>query len=307
MSKLCRITLHFYFSIIMSETIFDFLPTPTSKRTISSSFTDHWPSKRRRMSVTERSFARSTDKPNPNTFYWHPNAPLEEVSPPSPTQYMTPPDSCELPCSSPLQESGAATTSSSSLASEHHSNESTSIPGSLLDLVPALTSFPVPPYDNIERTPSPVSNIGLLDPHASSEACTPAKVASAPVYDHEFKDTFGNRPDVERIQLSHQTSLSPDESAVARMLIPRSAWGLFTVFPLQPVQPKETRLPFYRGRLQQGRPIIVRNEDLWMDEKNPFLLTRLDLDQGGHKPSSGTLIPTTSSLHLLSNSSSGWI
>jgi hypothetical protein len=109
-------------------------------------------------------------------------------------------------------------------------------------------------------------------------------------------DTFGNRSDVERVQLTQKPSPVHDGSAVSRMLFPRSTWRRFwTFYSSENVQLSEER-PVYRASGGRGRVVTVQNEDLWMDEKNPFLLTQFDLHQ---EHLDGMIIPTTSSLNLL--------
>lgn len=284
----------------------EFPPTPASKHMLTSS-SDEWPSKRRRMTrAEERSRAhRYSTKRNRRSLYLHPNSPLEHVSPLSSTQFMTPPNSCELPCSpSPSERSWVAVAGSSpSGSNSQDSDESTIIPRSCLDLVPTIMSFPVPPVHN-DMTPSPSISKSIKS-SASSEICTPPRALDPPASFRGFEDTFGKRPDIEAVQLSEETCISPGASALPCMLIPRGAWCLFKPFPSEYAQ-HTTRLFVYRGGNGRGQPITIHNEDLWMDEENPFLLTRFDLGQDTPERVLGTIIPTTSSLHLLSNSTSMW-
>lgn len=71
------------------------------------------------------------------------------------------------------------------------------------------------------------------------------------------------------------TAEGVDESNVCRMLVPRSAWNRFRVdnYPTKHVD----TLVAYRGQGESGALITMVNEDLWADEKNPFLLTSSDL------------------------------
>jgi hypothetical protein len=80
------------------------------------------------------------------------------------------------------------------------------------------------------------------------------------------------------------------------MLFPRSTWSLFRTFSSDNVLPK-TRRFIYRDSDNRECAVTVENEDLWMDEKNPFLLTQFDLRQ--EENLKGMIIPTISSLNLL--------
>lgn len=169
--------------------------------------------------------------------------------------------------------------------------------GSSLDRVPTIMSFPSPPFHG-EHTPSPSITVSPGS-HASSEACTPAKGPCPPtcfcLLDVQV-DTFGNRSDVERVQLTRKVSPAHGGSAVSRMLFPRSTWSLFRTFSSDNVLPK-TRRFIYRDSDNRECAVTVENEDLWMDEKNPFLLTQFDLRQ--EENLKGMIIPTISSLNLL--------
>lgn len=286
----------------MSGLAIYFPRTPASKRMPSSPSPSAWPSKRRRLSpITGTSTApgHSPTKMNWHTVYLQPNSSLNPTSPPSPTEFVTPPDGCELACSpSPSQSSWVhvVPASSSSASENQDSGGSTIFSGSSLDLVPTIMSFPNPPFHG-EHTPSPSVTVSPSS-HASSEACTPAKVPCPSTCFCQLDvqlDTFGNRSDVERVQLTQKISPTHDGSAVSRMLFPRSTWSLFRTFSSDNVLPR-TKHFVYRDRDNRGRAVTVENEDLWMDEKNPFLLTRFDLRQENFK---GMVIPTTSSLNLL--------
>lgn len=67
------------------------------------------------------------------------------------------------------------------------------------------------------------------------------------------------------------------------LLVPRRVWKDFIV-SRTPVASTLHALVAYRGPPGLRGPVIVTNEDLWVDKKNPFLLTKLELcdDSGGH-------------------------
>jgi len=61
------------------------------------------------------------------------------------------------------------------------------------------------------------------------------------------------------------------------MLVPRSVWNRFRVDNYRQKESNLDTLVAYRGQSEAGILITMANEDLWADEKNPFLLTSFDL------------------------------
>lgn len=291
-----------------------------SKRTSSSQFPGESLSKKRRLTRDPPPHVRGS----PTKLNWHTShshqIQLDCVSHlPSLQQLVMPPDSFEVPPSpSPLSDGGwAAIVDFSVQGSENINSNSTTFSDSSFELVPAPSS-PIPEVQrngttSSRTTASSASSMLSVVRTPTKDSCLPSCFCRLEM------DTFGRVPDIERVQLSRQAQAQYTEQqheevgfTVSRMLVPRSSWSLFRTSSSSSLSSEENLQPkrkfvAYRGHNRIGNTVTVENEDLWLDEKNPFLLTRFDLHQDmlGHEQHvPGTIIPMISSLNLLSYSTS---
>lgn len=103
-------------------------------------------------------------------------------------------------------------------------------------------------------------------------------------------DTFGKPRQIDAEQLPQRSPSTPGTKGlnVRRMLVPRSLWGGFKMDRRPQRDNRRSRLKAYHG---SGIVVTVTNEDLWADEKNPFLLTRFDFADNQRPQMSLTLPP----------------
>lgn len=264
---------------------------------LSSPSPCEWPSKRRRLTSSTNEKSRFSSKRRDHGVRSNPNS-SHSLAYPSSTEFTTPPESPELPCSSPSSShSSWVAATSSPLSKNQGLGGSTSLSGGSLSLVPAIMSSPMSVFQG-DSTPSPSTTRTTFSSGASLEERTPAKDSCPPTCCCQIDlllDTFGNRPDAELAQLSQKKSPVQGGTIAPRMLFPRSIWCLFkTSTSLESIQPRASLLVYHTGD-NGGNPVMVENEDLWMDEENPFLLTPFDLRQVGHEQ----LISTTSASNSL--------
>lgn len=198
------------------------------------------------------------------------------------SSFITPPDTCEFD-SSPFSISKHLDASSpifemqvrpcSSVGSIGHSDESRSSGYVLKTPLGSIFSL---------------SSIGASTLSSEFSAkTTPQKQECSPTCFCRLEcDSFGKPRyiDVEQLPQIHSseipqyaTAKGVDESNVCRMLIPRSVWNRFRVDNYLKKECHIDTLVAYRGQGESGALITIADEDLWADEKNPFLLTSFDL------------------------------
>jgi hypothetical protein len=193
------------------------------------------------------------------------------------SSFITPPDTCEfssspfsiskhLDASSPIFEMQVG--SFPSLGSVGHSDHSSPSSGYVLKT----------PLGSISSLSSITASTQF------STKMTPQKQGCPPTCFCRLEcDSFGKPRCIDVEQLlqirssEDATAKGVDEPNVCRMLVPRSVWNRFRVDNHRQKESNLDTLVAYRGQSEAGVLITMANEDLWADEKNPFLLTSFDL------------------------------
>lgn len=138
-----------------------------------------------------------------------------------------------------------------------------------------------------------LSNMSPSSSGSKSGMRTPVKEECEPTcFCRRELDTFGRPPRISQNQLP---SLVPSESPptamsspyicgvkaseVRKMIVPRFTWGQFRLSHRNREE-KKPRIA-YQGPIGLGVTMhsMIVDEDLWEDERNPFLLTRFDFEE----------------------------
>ncbi|PVF95295.1 hypothetical protein CPB86DRAFT_817304 [Serendipita vermifera] len=115
------------------------------------------------------------------------------------------------------------------------------------------------------------------------------------------RDTFGRKVHLGKNQLvQHSSPLAADRKRATpyRMMVPRTVWHHFKMHPVgndRVGEPADQSKRRYLQTSKTGDHSVIINEDLWEDERNPFVLTAFDFMEGpldSHRPANHDRIRT---------------